>query len=64
MIPGDVVLNLWVYGETGMGYGCPKNTFFTPESRDNIQKLCIEGRKHSLNWAYSDLNPGKFQFSD
>ena len=60
----DVVLNLWVYGETGMGYGCPKNAFFTPESRDNIQKLRIEGRKHSLNWAYSDLNPGKFQFSD
>ena len=60
----EVVLNLWVYGETGMGYGCPKNTFFTPESRDNIQKLRIEGRKHSLNWAYLDLNPGKFQFLD
>ena len=55
---------MWVYGETGMGFGCPKNAFFTPESRDNIHKLQIEGRKHSLIWAYSDLNPGKFQFSD
>ena len=60
----DVVLNLWVYGESGMGFGCPKNAFFTPDPLDNIRKLRIAGKKHSLIWAGSDLNPGKFQLPD
>ena len=60
----DVVLNLWVYGDTGMGFGCPKNAFFSPYLRDNIRKLRTAGKKHSLIWAGSDLNPGKFQLSD
>ena len=60
----DVVLNLWVYGESGMGFGCPKNAFFTPDPLDNIRKLRIAGKKHSLIWAGSDLNPGRFQLPD
>ena len=28
-----------------MGFGCPKNAFFTPDPRDNIRKLRIAGKK-------------------
>ena len=60
----DVALGLWVYGEEGNGFGCPKNAFFTPDPVDNIRKLHTAGKKNGLIWASSDLNPGKFQLSD
>ena len=60
----QVVLDLWVYGEDGTGFGVPRNAFFTPDPTDDIQKLCQLGSKDGMIWAGSDLNPGKFLFTD
>ena len=60
----QVVLDLWVYGEDGTGFGLPRNAFFTPDPTDYIQKLRHLGNKDGMTWAGSDLNPGKFLFTD
>ena len=38
--------------------------FFTPDPTDDIQKLRQIGSKDGMIWAGSDLNPGKFLFTD
>ena len=60
----QVVLDLWVYGEDGTEFGLPRNAFFTPDPTDDIQKLRHLGSKDGMTWAGSDLNPGKFLFTD
>ena len=60
----QVALDLWIYGEDGNGFGVPRNSFFTPDPTDDIQKLRKIGRKDGMIWAGSDLKPGKFWFSD
>jgi hypothetical protein len=60
----QVVLDLWVYGPDGTGFGVPRNAFFTPDPTDDIQKLHQIGSKDGMIWAGSDLNPGKFLFTD
>ena len=32
-----VVKEYWIYGEFGVGFGMPRNAFFTAETTDNIQ---------------------------
>ena len=59
-----VALDLWIYGENGNGFGVPRNSFFTPDPTDDIQKLRQTGKKDDRIWARSDLKPGEFWFSD
>ena len=33
-----VALDLWIYGEDGNGFGVPRNSIFTPDPTDDIQK--------------------------
>ena len=42
----------------------PRNAFFTPDPTDDIQKLRQIGSKDGMIWAWSDLNPGKFLFTN
>ena len=60
----NVALDLWIFGEDGTGFGVPRNAFFTPDPTDDIQKLRQIGSKDGMIWAGSDLNPGKFLFTD
>ena len=46
-----VALDLWIYGEDGNGFGVPRNSFFTLDPTDDIQKLRQTGRKDGMIWA-------------
>ena len=59
-----MVTENWIYGESGEGFGMPRNAFFTAEPTDNIQRLRHAGRSDNVRWGRSDLKLGKFKFLD
>ena len=59
-----LVTENWIYGESGEGFGIPRNAFFTAELTDDIQHLRHIGRSDNVRWGRSDLKLGKFKFLD
>ena len=43
-----VVTEYWIYGESGEGFGMPRNAFFTAEPTDDIQGLHHAGRSDNV----------------
>ena len=42
------VMENWIYGEHGEGFGMPRNDFFTAEPTDDIQRLRHAGRSDKV----------------